>query len=88
MAYEQKELGGALFKNDKGDNQSRPDYRGDCKIGGVEYRIAAWLKDGNKGKFMSLKFSVKDDAAEPPKPQGAAPRPAPKDDFGDSDIPF
>ena len=59
MAYEQKELSGSLFKNDKGDNPSRPDYRGDCKIGGEVYEIAAWIKDGKNGKFISLSFKPK-----------------------------
>ena len=54
MAYEQKEGGGALFKNDKGGVESRPDYRGDCKVGGVTYKISAWIKEGAKGKWMSL----------------------------------
>lgn len=54
MAYEQKDGSGALFKNDKGDNPKRPDYRGDIMIGGVRYDLAAWIKEGNKGKFMSI----------------------------------
>lgn len=83
MAYEQKPLTGALFKNDKGDNDKRPDYRGDCLIDGVTYKIAAWLKDGNKGKFMSLRFEVKDDGGQ------YAPEPTkePKPPIDDS-IPF
>lgn len=64
MAYDQKEMSGALFKNDKGDNERRPDYRGDCKIGGRTYKISAWLKDKKDGgKFMSLAFEAKEEAA-------------------------
>ena len=63
MAYDHKELSGSLFKNDKGDNPSRPDYRGDCKIGGEVYEIAAWVKDGKNGKFMSLSFKPKQERA-------------------------
>lgn len=55
---EQRDNSGALFKNDKGDNDKRPDYRGDCLIDGTKYEIAAWIKDGRKGKFMSLSFKV------------------------------
>ena len=60
MAYEPKPGDGALFKNDKGDNAARPDYRGhiladrDMKAGD-KIEIASWIKDGAKGKFMSLK---------------------------------
>ena len=60
MAFEQKEGSGALFKNDKDGNESRPDYRGDCKVGGKVYRISAWIKEGKKGKWMSLSLQEGD----------------------------
>lgn len=59
MAFEQRDNSGALFKNDKGDNEKRPDYRGDAMIGGVSYEMSAWIKDGKRGKFMSVSFKVK-----------------------------
>ena len=72
---------GALFKNDKGDNQNRPDYRGSLNVGGTDYWISAWLKTSKAGaKFMSLSVSAKDANTAP------NPGPAP-DDFSD-DIPF
>lgn len=50
---------GVLFKNEHkmpGDN--RPDYDGKINVGGVEKRLAAWIKDGRDGKkYMSLKVS-------------------------------
>lgn len=52
---------GTLFKNDKGDNDKRPDYRGKIDINGVEYNLSAWvkvMKDGT-GKFLSLKADAK-----------------------------
>lgn len=82
--YEQKELSGALFKHDKKGNEKAPDYKGNCKIGGKEWEMAAWLKTSPKGtKYMSLSFgepfkkTVKDDA----------PRNSGFDDIPD-DIPF
>jgi len=54
---------GALFKNDKGDNDSRPDYKGSLNVSGVEMDLAAWLKVSKAGqKYMSLKLSPKRDA--------------------------
>ena len=57
MSYEPKEGFGAFFKNDKGDNPSRPDYRGDIMLGGVLYELSAWIKplpsDASK-RFMSI----------------------------------
>ena len=44
-----------LFKNDKGDNPKRPDYRGKLYIGGEEYQLSAWItekKDGSGEKYM------------------------------------
>lgn len=67
MAYEQKEGQGALFRNDKGDNPNRPDYKGEILIDGTLYEIAGWLKDGAKGKFLSL--SAKPKEAKKPAPE-------------------
>ena len=72
-----------LFKNDKGDNPKRPDYTGKLNIDGVEKQIAAWIREGAKGKFMSGTIS------EPYNPQGQQPakQAAPAPDYED-DIPF
>jgi hypothetical protein len=82
MAYEQKDNSGALFRNDKGDNASRPDYTGDCLVDGKPKRMAAWLKDGKNGKFMSIKFD------EPREQQQQAPAAQPQTASLDDEIPF
>jgi hypothetical protein len=98
MAYTPKESTGALFKNDKGDNAARPDYRGDAMVNGEWVEIAAWIKplpsDASK-RFMSLSFKPKQAApAQPaprqqaPAPRQAASRPASGFDDMDDDIPF
>lgn len=51
---------GALFKNDKQGNAKRPDYSGSINVDGRDYWISAWLKEGQKGKFMSLSVKPKD----------------------------
>ncbi len=48
---------GVLFKNDKKESKKHPDYTGKINVGGKEMRIAAWIKEGQKGKFMSLMVS-------------------------------
>jgi uncharacterized protein (DUF736 family) len=60
MAFD-REMTGILFRNDKGDNPKRPDYRGTLTMGGTEYVLAGWIKQGQKGKFLSLKVSEGDD---------------------------
>lgn len=37
-----------LFKNDKGDNENRPDWRGELSIGGQTFEIAAWERTTEK----------------------------------------
>lgn len=73
MAYEPKDGSGALFKNDKGDNPSRPDYRGDVMINGTLYELSAWIKplpkDASK-KFMSLSAKPKQQQERPAPPKG------------------
>ena len=56
MAYEEKDLSGVLFKNDKKTNDSQPDYTGSFTINGEKKRLAAWIKTSQKTgiKFMSL----------------------------------
>ena len=52
------ELRGALFRNDKGDNPRRPDYRGRCTIGGKQFRMSGWLKTSHNGdRYMSIAFA-------------------------------
>ena len=88
MAYIPKDGSGALFKNDKGDNPARPDYRGDIMLGGVLYEVSGWVKPkpmNPSEKFLSLSGKPKDvqGTSKSAAPQKAAPAP----DF-DDDMPF
>jgi len=54
MIYEAKPNSGSLFKNEK-KSDKQPDYTGTFKDStGKEWRLAAWVKEGAKGKFFSL----------------------------------
>jgi len=61
VAYEPKDNSGTLFRNDKKESDKHPDYKGDAIINGQAVWISAWIKDGKRGKFMSLSFNPKDD---------------------------
>jgi hypothetical protein len=54
---------GALFKNDKKEKPAHPDYRGDCTIHGKKFWISGWIKDGKKGKYMSLALREAEESA-------------------------
>jgi len=56
---EQRDNSGILFKNDRKEKESHSDYRGNATINGIEYFMDAWLKQGQKGKFMSFSFKKK-----------------------------
>lgn len=85
MGYEQKDMSGSLFKNDKKEKDSHPNAKGTAKIDGVEYWVSAWTKkDKNGNPWQSLSFKRKDDAK--PQPERKTERAAHPDD--DSDLPF
>jgi hypothetical protein len=83
MAYEQKDMSGTLFKNDRREKDSHPHATGTALIDGVEYWVSAWTKDGAKGKFQSLSFKRKEQR-QPERQQQARPAPRELDD----EIPF
>ena len=78
------ENSGALFKNDKKGNERSPDYSGKINVNGKDLRLAAWIKEGKSGKFMSLKVSEFTEKKEPVVAKKATP------DFADLDdnLPF
>ena len=78
----QKDLEGVLFKNDKGGNEKRPDYRGTIMIEGKTYKLSSWvntIKQGDKAgeKFLSIK-------AELEQPKQGTPAPS----HPETDLPF
>jgi len=89
--YEQREMSGSLFPNDKDGVSKRPDVTGSCRIKGQEFRIAGWEKSKDGKQFMSLAFS------EPRPKRDDVPRdtqrPDPPPDMGSpsgesDDVPF
>jgi hypothetical protein len=68
---------GVLFKN-QSENEKAPAYKGKINVDGKDYELAAWIREGKSGKFMSLKVQ------EPRQKQ------APQKDFDDmeDDVPW
>lgn len=69
---------GVLFKNES-DNEKAPAYKGKINVDGKEYELAAWIREGKKGKFMSLKVQ---------EPRQKKPEPAKDLVAMDDDIPW
>lgn len=100
MAFQQRDMGGVLFRNDrKKPDSNQPDYKGTCLVNGEELEIAAWIKEGKKGKFMSLQFKPMQqpqqgmgDYGEPQAAQRPAPaaprRPQAQLEYQGEDAPF
>jgi len=82
---------GAIFKNDRKQQDNHPDYKGDCEVGGKKFWVSGWIKVAgpnakNPGsKFMSLAFTEKEvRTAESVHPRS---QDSSKLDY-DNDIPF
>jgi len=62
--YEKNETG-VLFKNDKKEKETQPDYKGNLTVDNVEYYISSWINTSKKGdKYMSLKLTKKEDVKD------------------------
>jgi len=83
--FEQKPGQGVLFKNDRKEKDTHPDYTGTINIGGNEWRLSAWIKTGQKGKFMSLAASEPYQKEQQSRQKYQSPV---SQDEIDSDIPF
>lgn len=59
--YQQKDNSGALFKNDKKETDSHPDYKGSAMIDGSDYWVSGWINVSGSGtKYMKFSYSPKE----------------------------
>lgn len=85
MAYEPKPGSFSLFKNDKKEKDSHPDYKGDgLTPDGTPVWVSAWLKEGKNGKFMSCSMQPKESQQRAAKEPGKGSKASEMED----DIPF
>ncbi len=82
---------GSIWKNEKKDKDTHPDFTGSLNVGGVEYWVSAWKrKEGAAAKAPALSFSVKPKDEQQSISQRAMPKARatePRDDMND-EIPF
>jgi hypothetical protein len=82
--FQHKAGNGSLFKNEKKENDSQPDYTGLCTgTDGNFYRLSAWVKTSEKGKkFLSFTLKpIENKTEEKPQPAELTEQPA-------DDLPF
>lgn len=79
---------GVLFKNDRKDTEKHPDYKGNINVNGTEMWLSAWIREGAKGKFMSLSVQPKDQQSQPSARQSASNQSSAGLADMDSDTPF
>jgi hypothetical protein len=84
MSEYDNENRGAIWRNEKKQQDTHPDFTGSLNVGGVDYWVSAWKrKEGAGPKSPALSFSVK------PKDEAPAKRAAPAaDPFADDEINF
>ena len=67
MAFQLKEDYGSLWKNDRKEKETQPDYTGKINIGGTVMRLGAWKNTTNDGKtYLSIKLSEVQEQKSPP----------------------
>lgn len=82
--YQPRDNSGTLFRNEKKQSEKHPDYKGDGIINGQEVWLSAWIKEGKRGKFMSLSFEPKKERSNN---RSSERKPARANDE-DEDVPF
>lgn len=75
---------GVLFKNDRKEKDTHPDFTGSGNVEGVEVYINGWKKEKNGKSFISFSFKPKEGAARP----AAKPAPRRVEPSLDDEIPF
>ena len=45
-----------IFKNNKKEKETQPDYTGTVNVEGKDYSVSLWIKEGKAGKFFSGKI--------------------------------
>ena len=65
-----RDNGGSMWKNDRKEKPTHPDFTGSVTIAGKDYWLSGWLRQAPSGnRYTSLAFKAK-----APKPEYVAPK--------------
>lgn len=79
---------GSIWKNEKKEKDTHPDFTGSLNVNGVDYWVSAWKrKEGASAKAPALSFSVKPKDEQSKTPDRARQDARSRDDMQD-DVPF
>ena len=74
---------GALFRNERKQTETQPDFNGTVDVEGKEYYISGWVNESKNGKkYFKLALTAKDAAQRPSN------TPAQQEPIASDDIPF
>lgn len=88
--FTQKDMEGALFKNEKKESDKHPDYTGSVTIKGDKFNLAAWItvsKTSGK-KYMNLKLTPWGQKSTKQPAQASGGQSGQDEPFVDDEIPF
>ena len=70
---------GAIWGNEDKTSDTKPDFKGNLNVEGVEYRVSAWKRDpGASEKAPALKFSIQIKERQAVQPASAGQQDAPE----------
>jgi len=79
---------GSIWKNEKKESETHPDFTGSLNVNGTEYWVSAWKrKPDQSDKAPALSFTVKPKDGAPAKKASTGTKSTSSADFED-DIPF